>query len=176
MILREHHDRGPPTEMPRVEPRRECLALPARQLALHPSLPLLRESRRALLQRLESPCRLPLENHLYRHGETGHTGSDQWDAVLIRLLWPLAHGWRGLVVSVIAAPSGAGHCRASGRRILEEGVQNNAVLRSGSSQALVRLLLWDGQGLCLSAKLLERGRYMWPVKPRASPPVQCSVY
>ena len=27
---------------------------------------------------------------------------------------------------------------------------------------LVKLLWWDGQGLCLYAKRLERGRFVWP--------------
>ncbi|MFQ3596091.1 MAG: IS66 family insertion sequence element accessory protein TnpB [Acetobacteraceae bacterium] len=28
---------------------------------------------------------------------------------------------------------------------------------------LVKALWWDGQGLCLFAKRLERGRFVWPV-------------
>ena len=31
--------------------------------------------------------------------------------------------------------------------------------RSGD---LVKVLWWDGQGLCLFAKRLERGRFLWP--------------
>jgi transposase len=27
---------------------------------------------------------------------------------------------------------------------------------------LVKLLFWDGQGLCLYAKRLDRGRFVWP--------------
>lgn len=30
---------------------------------------------------------------------------------------------------------------------------------------LLKLLWWDGQGLCLFAKRLERGRFVWPSAP-----------
>ena len=32
----------------------------------------------------------------------------------------------------------------------------------GRSGALIKCLWWDGQGLCLFAKRLERGRFLWP--------------
>lgn len=32
----------------------------------------------------------------------------------------------------------------------------------GKRGDLVKLLWWDGQGLCLFAKRLERGRFVWP--------------
>jgi len=32
----------------------------------------------------------------------------------------------------------------------------------GRSGRLVKLLWWDGDGLCLFAKRLERGRFVWP--------------
>jgi transposase len=32
----------------------------------------------------------------------------------------------------------------------------------GKRGDLLKLLIWDGQGLCLYAKRLERGRFVWP--------------
>jgi transposase len=32
----------------------------------------------------------------------------------------------------------------------------------GKRGDLLKLLVWDGQGLCLYAKRLERGRFVWP--------------
>jgi transposase len=32
----------------------------------------------------------------------------------------------------------------------------------GRGGDLVKVLFWDGQGLCLFAKRLERGRFVWP--------------
>jgi transposase len=32
----------------------------------------------------------------------------------------------------------------------------------GKRGDLVKLLWWDGQGLCLFAKRLEKGRFLWP--------------
>jgi transposase len=36
------------------------------------------------------------------------------------------------------------------------------VSRHGRRGDLLKLLWWDGDGLCLFAKRLERGRFIWP--------------
>ena len=38
----------------------------------------------------------------------------------------------------------------------------------GKRGDLIKLLWWDGDGLCLFAKRLERGRFIWPQADRGS--------
>jgi len=38
----------------------------------------------------------------------------------------------------------------------------------GKRGDLIKLLWWDGDGLCLFAKRLERGRFLWPQAERGS--------
>lgn len=46
---------------------------------------------------------------------------------------------------------------------LEEGpFSGHVFVRRGRRGDLVRLLWWDGDGLCLLAKRVERGRFIWP--------------
>jgi len=33
---------------------------------------------------------------------------------------------------------------------------------------LIKVLWWDGQGMCLFSKRLERGRFVWPAAPNGS--------
>jgi len=44
----------------------------------------------------------------------------------------------------------------------KEPVLGSCVLLSRSAGDLIKLLWWDGDGLCLFAKRLERGRFIWP--------------
>jgi hypothetical protein len=67
-------------KMPRVEPGREPLAVPARQLALQPGLPLLPCHRRPLLLRLEQTRHPALDHHVNRLTRLG-----LW--VLINVTW-----------------------------------------------------------------------------------------
>lgn len=38
----------------------------------------------------------------------------------------------------------------------------------GRQGRLVKILWWDGQGLCLFAKRLEKGRFVWPTTPNGA--------
>lgn len=40
--------------------------------------------------------------------------------------------------------------------------RGNAHLDRGRRGDLIKVLWWDGDGLCLFAKRLERGRFIWP--------------
>src|ERR1700761_7256420 len=58
-------------QMPGVEPGREPLAVPARQLALQPGLPLLLRHPRSLLLRLQQARRPALDHHVDRPPRLG---------------------------------------------------------------------------------------------------------
>jgi transposase len=48
----------------------------------------------------------------------------------------------------------------------------------GRQGRLIKVLWWDGQGLCLFAKRLEKGRFIWPVTsagPAALTPAQLAM-
>jgi transposase len=41
----------------------------------------------------------------------------------------------------------------------------------GQRGDLIKLLWWDGQGLCLFAKRLEKGRFVWPIAATGTVPM-----
>ena len=79
---------------------------------------------------------------------------------------------------MIALPSGARVWIAAGVTDMRKGFDGLAALVQetlsespfsgqmfvfrGKRGDLVKLLWWDGDGLCLLAKRLERGRFVWP--------------
>jgi len=58
----QHHAHAIAAQMPRTQPRRECLAVHARQLVIEPHLQILRRHPRSLLRRLE-PVRQSTPTH-----------------------------------------------------------------------------------------------------------------
>ena len=80
---------------------------------------------------------------------------------------------------MISLPSGAGVGLACGRTDMRKGIDGlamlaqqvltedpfgGACLRSvGKGGGLVKLLWYDGQGMCLFSKRLEKGHFIWPV-------------
>src|SRR3954454_21156863 len=79
---------------------------------------------------------------------------------------------------MIGLPSGARVWLAVGRTDMREGFDGLAAavqermaqdphggalfVFRGRRGDLLKVLWWDGQGLCLFAKRLERGRFLWP--------------
>jgi transposase len=57
----------------------------------------------------------------------------------------------------VRQPGGAG---ADGAR--QDPFSGHVFCFRGRRGDLVKLLWWDGDGLCLFAKRLERGRFVWP--------------
>lgn len=79
---------------------------------------------------------------------------------------------------MIPVPSGARVWLAAGRTDMRKGFNGLAMLAQdalrqdpfsghlfvfrGRRGDLIKALWWDGQGFCLFAKRLERGRFIWP--------------
>ena len=79
---------------------------------------------------------------------------------------------------MIPVPAGTRVWLAGGRTDMRKGFDGLAVLAKevlrqdpfsghlfvfrGRRGDLIKVLWWDGQGLCLFAKRLERGRFVWP--------------
>src|SRR3954453_15732147 len=47
-------------------------------------------------------------------------------------------------------------------RLAQDPFEGHLFVFRGQRGDLLKILWWDGQGLCLFAKRLERGRFVWP--------------
>jgi transposase len=58
---------------------------------------------------------------------------------------------------------------AVAQTVLEQGpFSGHVFVFRGKRGDLIKLLWWDGDGLCLFAKRLERGRFIWPQADRGT--------
>jgi transposase len=85
---------------------------------------------------------------------------------------------------MIAIPSGMRIYLAMGPTDMRKGFDGLSVLAQetlkqdpfsghlfvfrGKRGDLVKILYWDGQGFCLFAKRLEKGRFVWPITKEGS--------
>ncbi len=51
-------------------------------------------------------------------------------------------------------------------QLAEDPFSGHLFVFRGRRGDLIKVLWWDGHGLCLFAKRLERGRFVWPQAPR----------
>jgi transposase len=101
----------------------------------------------------------------HRNSRSGHADHDDRDA-------------RGRAPAMISLPAGARVWLATGHTDMRKGFDGLALLVQetlkrnphtghlfvfrGRRGSLIKVLWHDGQGMCLFAKRLERGRFVWP--------------
>ena len=95
------------------------------------------------------------------------------------MIGPRSEPWRHQAVSALAPPAGMRVWLACGRTDMRKGIDGLAMLAQqvlqenpfdgalfafrGRRGGMVKLLWYDGQGMCLFSKRLERGHFVWPV-------------
>ncbi|WP_296448563.1 IS66 family insertion sequence element accessory protein TnpB [Rhodoferax sp. UBA5149] len=75
------------------------------------------------------------------------TGTRVW---LAAGLTDMRRGFDGLAASVQSA-------------LTQDPFSGHVFVFRGRRGDIVKLLWWDGQGMCLFAKRLEKGRFIWPL-------------
>ena len=94
------------------------------------------------------------------------------------MIGPRSGPMQQVAVSALAPPPGVQVWLACGRTDMRKGFDGLSALVQqqlgkdpfsgqlfvfrGRRGDLVKILSWDGQGLCLYAKRLEKGRFIWP--------------
>jgi transposase len=85
------------------------------------------------------------------------------------MIGPLAGARIWIAAGVTDLRRGFTGLSAAVQTVLEEDPYGgNVFVFRGRRGDLVKLLWWDGDGLCLFAKRLERGRFVWPQAERGT--------
>jgi len=62
-----------------------------------------------------------------------------------------------------------------GTALAEDPYCGHVFVFRGRRGDMLKVLWWSGDGLCLLAKCLERGRFVWPQAPGPSPPIERGI-
>src|SRR4051812_1675069 len=102
----KYHSHSAAAQMSGAQPRRECLAVHARQLAVEPCIQILYRYPRSLLLRMEQPHRSAMVHHVTRSARLGAPVSiiESWykaalvcnpacERVLLRHAWKADYQW-----------------------------------------------------------------------------------
>src|SRR3954449_4778766 len=145
---RQPHAGAPARPSARVEPRREHLAVLARQLVVEPRVRLLPRHRRSLLRRLEPPHRPALDHHVHRPPRLG-----QCIQCMMDVLYPRCAGLDVHKDTVVAAV-----------RIAADGPANTEVRTfDTTTPGLLALSGWLAECSCTHVAMEATGVYWKPV-------------